>query len=299
MKSYDQPKAKQAEIAQLILLESLYTLRESREVCFQGGTAIRWFYGGMRFSEDLDFVTSLSRERVVALMKSAGEAIRRQMVANFGAGTFTLKEKKGHPSFYKAFIQFQPAAVRSKISVKIEFEKLVPGVKPDAEPKIMQASPTVAHFLQEGGFKTPGASVIVNVETVHEILSDKLRALLERPYKKGRDFFDVWFLTKTLRIDPDASMLKRKLDMYEVPFTVSTPFSFYTRLESLKGKARQSLTKDIHQELARFLNTETVEILSNNDYDELILAVQNTFRKVEAKGIIDFSLYRTRKQAIL
>ena len=206
MKSYDQPRVKHAEIVQLILLESLYTLRESREVIFQGGTAIRWFYGGMRFSEDLDFVTSLSRERVVALMKSAVEPIRRQMVANFGAGTFTLKEKKGHFSSYRAFIQFQPAAVRSKISVKIEFEMLVPGVKPNTELKIMQASPTVSHFLQEGGFKTSGASVIVNVETAQEILSD-------------------------------------------------------------------------------------------NDYDELILAVQNACRKVEAKGIIDFSLYPERKGA--
>jgi predicted nucleotidyltransferase component of viral defense system len=116
MKNYNQPRVKQAEIAQLILLESLFSLRESKEVCFQGGTAIRWFYGGMRFSEDLDFVTTLSRQRVGAMVKSVQEPIRRLMIANFGAGTFTLQEKKSHPSSYKAFIHFQPAVERGKIS---------------------------------------------------------------------------------------------------------------------------------------------------------------------------------------
>jgi predicted nucleotidyltransferase component of viral defense system len=55
MKTYDQARTRQAEVAQLIVLQSLFSLRESREVIFQGGTAIRWFHGGMRFSEDLDF----------------------------------------------------------------------------------------------------------------------------------------------------------------------------------------------------------------------------------------------------
>ena len=189
MMTYDQTRIRQSEVAQLIILQSLFSLRESRGVIFQGGTAIRWFYGGLRFSEDLDFVTTLAREDLVALVESAGEPIRRQLVANFGTGSFSVKEKEYHPSSYKAFIYFQPSASRSKISVKMEFEKLVSRKKPETERKIMQASPTVSYFLQEGGLKTPGVPVIVNIETAGEILSDKLRALLERPYTKGRDFF--------------------------------------------------------------------------------------------------------------
>ncbi|HPV52315.1 MAG TPA: nucleotidyl transferase AbiEii/AbiGii toxin family protein, partial [Smithella sp.] len=60
MKNYRETHIRKAEIAQLILLHELYRQKDSRSLIFQGGTALRWCYGGSRFSEDLDFVTSLA-----------------------------------------------------------------------------------------------------------------------------------------------------------------------------------------------------------------------------------------------
>lgn len=294
MITYDQTRVKQAEVAQLVVLQSLFSFRESREVTFQGGTAIRWFYGGARFSEDLDFVTSLRREDVAALMESVAPSIRRNLVANFGAGSFSVKEKKYHSYSYRAFIDFLPSAARMKISVKVEFEKLLSGTEPDRERKIMQASPAVSYFLQEGGYKAPGAPVIINLETAEEILSDKLRALMERPYTKGRDFFDLWFLTETLRVAPDSAILKRKLDMYEVPFIVSTPAAFYTHLDTLEDKEKHPLVKEIHRDLARFLGAEVIETLEQDGYRALFMAVQATFTRIVKEGIIDFNKYPTK-----
>ena len=70
MKRYDQLRTKQAEVAQLIVLHSLFSMRDSKEIIFQGGTSIRWLYGGLRFSEDLGFVTSLPRDKTVSLVDS-------------------------------------------------------------------------------------------------------------------------------------------------------------------------------------------------------------------------------------
>ena len=78
----------------MIVLQCLFSLKESRDVFFQGGTAIRWFYGGLRFSEDLDFVSSWSSEKTSVMVDSAAEQIRRYLVANFGPGDFFLKQKK-------------------------------------------------------------------------------------------------------------------------------------------------------------------------------------------------------------
>jgi len=296
MAPIDMTRRNRAEAAQLIILRSLYSFRESKEVIFQGGTAIRWFHGGLRFSEDLDFVTSLAREEVAALVESAGTQIRRQLVANFGTGSFSIKEKKYHPSSFKAFIDFLPSSSRRRVSVKVEFKKLAPGMKPDMETKIMQASPTVSHFLQEGGLKAPGVPSIVNIETSGEILSDKLRALLERPYTKGRDFFDVWYLTSPLRVESDAGLLRRKLDLYEVPFSVNTPLSFYAHLDEITGKEKEKLIGEIHQDLSRFLDSSTLETMSVNGYGDLVLAVQEAFRKIEKGGMIDFRRYRSGKR---
>lgn len=46
MKNYRETYVRKAEIAQLILLHQLYSLSGSRELIFQGGTALRWCYGG-------------------------------------------------------------------------------------------------------------------------------------------------------------------------------------------------------------------------------------------------------------
>jgi len=294
MKIYDQTRTRQAEAVQMIILHSLFSAKESKEIIFQGGTAIKWFYGGLKFSEDLDFVTSLPHEKVTALVNSVAEHIRRQLVGNFGAGTFSVKEKKFHPSSYRAFVDFLPSGMRSKISVKIEFEKLMSGIKPESDRKIMQTSPAVSYFLQQAGLKMPGTPVLVNIETSEEILSDKLRALMERVYTRGRDFFDLWFLTNTLQIPPGPEILKKKLDMYEVPFTITTPISFYTNMDTLDGKVKVHLVDEIYHDLARFVSNDVLKTLKQDNFRELITSVQNAFKQIQMAGTIDFSKYPTR-----
>ena len=70
MKTYREIYIRKAEIAQLIILHQLYAQKESRHLIFQGGTAIRWCYGGSRFSEDLDFVTSLAPPDVQKILSA-------------------------------------------------------------------------------------------------------------------------------------------------------------------------------------------------------------------------------------
>ena len=114
MKTFDQLRIRQAEIAQLIVLQGLFSLKESRDVFFQGGTAIRWFYGGLRFSEDLDFVSSWSSEKAAIMVDSAAAQIRRHLVAHFGPGDFFLKQKKSRVGSYRAFLDFSPSGKTAK-----------------------------------------------------------------------------------------------------------------------------------------------------------------------------------------
>lgn len=280
MKSFDHVRICRAEIAQLIVLETLFSLKESRKVIFQGGTALRWFYGGVRFSEDLDFVTPLTPGDVGTLVHAAAPQIRRLMTANFGEGTFTVHPKKGREGAYKAFVDFAPAGVRGKVRVKVEFEQLAAGMAPEFRPVIMQSAPAVSYFIREAGFRTAGGSVIANVETPEEILTDKLRALMERPYTKGRDFFDVWFLTTTLNLRPDVSGLANKLKMYAAPFTLRTPAAIYAAMDRLDEKTRSALNGDLQRDLARFLDAETLTLLEAGGFEDLLGAVQGAFAAV-------------------
>lgn len=62
---YNEKRIRSSELLRLILLDSLYAQSGSEHMIFQGGTALRWVYGGMRFSEDLDFVTNLPTARII------------------------------------------------------------------------------------------------------------------------------------------------------------------------------------------------------------------------------------------
>ena len=206
MKTYRETYIRKAEIAQLILLHQLYAQRGSRDLIFQGGTAIRWCYGGNRFSEDLDFVTTLNIDNIRALLKKAIQGAEKIMIPHFGIGAVQVSEKASRPTALKYFVDFLPEKSREKISAKLEFEGLAAERLPERQNHILSALPAVAYLIASGDFRIPRPHAVVVTETPEEILSDKVRSLLERRYLKGRDLFDVWYLrsiTKTA-INPET-----------------------------------------------------------------------------------------------
>ena len=49
------------ESIQVHLLDALFSQPESTQVAFQGGTCLRLVYGGYRYSEDIDLVSTAVR----------------------------------------------------------------------------------------------------------------------------------------------------------------------------------------------------------------------------------------------
>ena len=83
---YNEKKIRKSEILQLILLDNLYAQSGSHHIIFQGGAALRWVYGGPRFSEDLDFVTSLTAEEIGKILtktKKNGKRLYRSVWSRY------------------------------------------------------------------------------------------------------------------------------------------------------------------------------------------------------------------------
>src|SRR4030042_2356447 len=93
MKTFAETYIRRAEIAQLIILHQLYMHKDSHDLIFQGGMAIRWCYGGNRFSEDIDFVTPLEPEAVHKILAAALKGAQKVMIAHFGVGLVNLRDK--------------------------------------------------------------------------------------------------------------------------------------------------------------------------------------------------------------
>jgi predicted nucleotidyltransferase component of viral defense system len=283
MLTYNERDIKSSEILQLIVLHTLYSEKESKDIYFQGGTAIRWCYSGNRFSEDLDFVTHLRGDGIASFLEKIAEQVRRTAVAHFGAGEFEIKARKSVRNVaHTAFIRFRPDKERKKISVKVDFEELEEGLAPQSEKMFLFMLPLVRHLITVGEFRIPAPSSIIVVETMEEILSDKIRALIERDYLKGRDFYDIWFLS-SLGVGCDVALMKKKIEMYKAPFTCKRGVDFFLNPDPM---VRKEISSAIKQDLSRFLSHGDMSVFETNGFRDMFDALKTALTPLKESGIV-------------
>ncbi len=274
MKNYRETYVRKAEIAQLILLHQLYSLPGSRALIFQGGTALRWCYGGSRFSEDLDFVTPLDVDAVRTKLNRMLKAVERGMVPHFGPGALTTSEKTTRKDTLKLFVDYRPTSSREKISVKLEFEGIRKDTLPETNNHILSALPAVSYLIAAGDFLIPRPNAVLVAETLPEILSDKIRALLERRYLKGRDIFDIWYLRTALNAVADREVIERKFRMYMWPFQASRNLDFFA---NPSPGMRDEMIRVIREDLSRFLPPEVLAVNQAEGFASFLTALRMLF----------------------
>lgn len=227
-------------VKELLHHDILRALSESdlaREVTFQGGSALRLFYNGQRYSEDLDFVIGAgdNKDFVIDEMVSI---LRHQMTERYGL-ELEVKEPSRN--------EFNGVSVRTwqfkvdipgfdrKQMIKVEFAN-VPAH--DVTAKLMQPRYS---FLND-----THSAVMLRVESEQEILADKLTAIANRRYLKGRDLWDLKFLSDR-GVQPDFELVRRKLKDYEAQ-------DFALKLEeSIARLSEPDASKKFMQEMEKFL----------------------------------------------
>ena len=175
------------EYLQHVLLRGLFDARLLGELVFHGGTALRILHDLARFSEDLDFHTRADAEPFDLVdhldgvrSKIASSGYRVQTKArgegNVQSCTFRFPEL-----LYECDLSSRP---EEKLRVKLEVDRNPP-------PGFGTARSAVDRFFP---------FVVVHQDR-STFLAGKLHALLQRPFTKGRDFYDLAFY---LRRWPDV-----------------------------------------------------------------------------------------------
>lgn len=282
---YSEKLVRNAEILQIHLLDSLYAVSGSEAIFFQGGTALRWIYGGMRFSEDLDFVTSLSPEQIHAILKKVFPRAANACIAQFGPGTSQQEPKKTRAEAVKVVYIYQPQAQRERIAIKLEFETLRPGRAPATQKVILRDLPSVAGMLSGGKLIMPYSSSILVAQTAEELLSDKTRALFERHYLKGRDIYDIWWLIERMKIVPSWALTRSKLDMYQSAFVPSRAADYFQQESSVK-----EIVEAIVSDLPRFIPKNIYALYRGDNFKILTDTLQNLTASLQAQGMDNHSL---------
>lgn len=233
------------EILHYEIMEALYNSKSSSSLVFQGGTALRLCYGGNRYSEDLNFV--LKDKFTPDLMREFRNIFVDSIAKKYGlVATVDEPSTREPEEGTRIFVQKWSA----KVALPVRGQK---------QPKINIEIADVRSYQHEirmlqsnySGIKTFAA---VNVETLEEILADKIIAVAGRPYFKARDFWDIkWLTDQRIPLSPDLVALKIKdygIDSFEQKIC--------DRLLTLQEKQTH---ENFKKEMIRFLDPEQMQFI--------------------------------------
>ena len=196
------------EYLQLIILNELFGHTFSRQLYFKGGTAIRLVYYGTRFSEDLDFTVHNKQAEFEPQLKHG--LIQLQKL--YGLSLKHIKPIAGLRYRLGATWPVLPTPIFIRLDFSFR-EKVL-------DPQAVEIKTDYPIAM----------SNLVNVLSLDELLTEKIRAVLNR--LKSRDLYDLWLLRRlgaTLRRD----LLNQKLALDGKVFDVA---ELKTRLKLFTGR---------------------------------------------------------------
>ena len=194
------PRGILVEYLQYELLDSLFKNAVAAELSFIGGTAIRFLHDSHRFSEDLDFDN-------FGLSFSQFEEMLKTVCRDMEYKGFLIEYRVVEKGAWHCYIRF-PKILREV------------GLSPDAERKILIRIDSEAKERLYDPKK-----VFLNRFSVYRqilaapaaiLLAQKMMTILYRKREKGRDIFDVSFLTGFTA--PDFDYIEKTVGMDRAEF---------------------------------------------------------------------------------
>ena len=241
------------EALQIYALAEIYGRPESQALTLQGGTCLRLVYNGVRYSQDLDFVTTLEADELDELLKKVGPGLAK-MGPFFGGQVETRMQKRTlSPTRWKVYLQ--AADQRDSTSISLEFARF-----PAYTLQVATLKPTL---------ELPALPlVVVRAETRKEIMADKIVALAGRPYLKGRHVFDLWLLHEQ-GVQLDRTFVHLKCADYGVP------------PERLHQRAQDLSPERVKRELERFLPQRLrVQVLQEPGLSAMVSCVSTLLERM-------------------
>lgn len=176
------------------MLRTLFSGKYANKIAFLGGTALRYFYGIKRFSEDLDFdCFNLSRIEFMEMTQKVEKDLLSSGYAVVTDDKIRFQELK---AFRRVFV-FPELKYRMGLSQHRESKFFI---KIEAEPQGYEYHPEIK-TLAGFGIVSP-----VKIVPLPVLFSSKIAAAIQR--KKDRDFYDVINLINFA--SPDFGYLENK-----------------------------------------------------------------------------------------
>ena len=186
------------EYVQARMLGALQHTGAMVPLAFQGGTALRFLYGIPRYSEDLDF--ALEQARADYDFRGYLQAIQTEFAAEGYAITIKVNDSK---VVHSALVRFPGLPYELGLSTQ-PGEAFAVKIEVDTNPPagaVLMTSVVRRHVTLQLHHHDPAS-----------LLAGKLHAILQRPYLKGRDVYDLlWYLSDPQWPAPNLTLLNNAL----------------------------------------------------------------------------------------
>jgi predicted nucleotidyltransferase component of viral defense system len=245
------------EYLQALILQSLQRTGAMATIAFHGGTALRFLYSLPRYSEDLDF--ALERDSRLYDFRSYLQAIRKDLEAQGYEITLKVNDQK---TVHSAFIRFSGLLYELKLSPH-QNETLAVKLEVDTNPPpgaVLDTS-LIRHH------------VLLNLQH-HDrasLLAGKLHAILQRPYLKGRDLYDlIWYLSDKDWPVPNLVLLNNALKQtkWEGP-----AITLENWRESVRSQVKTTVFEQALDDVRPFLaSAEELGLITKDNFLRLLTA---------------------------
>ena len=260
------------ELLHFDILEGMVLEGAMRSLVFQGGTCLRLCHDGNRYSEDLDFAGG--PDFSPSSLNGLGDVIAKRLDQHYGLGVEVHERAERvdadgiSVARWQARIQV-PQADRSlpqKQVINLEVAS-VPAHDVDL-------LPVRARYP---GITLGGRSLVVPAESGNEILADKIKAVVSRPFLKARDVWDIKFLLDRGE-RPNFNMVAAKVADYGW-----TMDRFFDALDTRVGDLGRPENEDrFNKEMTRFLDAAVSELLTPKITQKYLRATVDLLRATKA-----------------
>jgi len=167
-------------------------------LAFHGGTALRFLYPTMRYSEDLDFALEQAREQYD--FRAYLRTIQTEFATEGYAVTLKVSDQR---TVHNAFVRFVGLPYDLGLSPHRD-EVLAVKIEVDTNPPagaVLTTTVVRRHVILQ-----------LQHHDRASMLAGKLHAVLQRPYTKGRDLYDLlWYLSDRSWPAPNLILLNNAL----------------------------------------------------------------------------------------
>ena len=215
------------EYCQHLFLSKLGQIADAEHISFKGGTALRMIYNSPRFSEDLDFSSSLNPRKIESILIKSFYEIEKMNIE------IDVLEAKVTSGGYLATLLFVIGGHKIKVLLEISLRKS----------------------------KMKGNIVLVNSElsvpyTIgildeKELVKEKIQALVVR--QKPRDYFDLYFILRSNLLSKEGKtiikqnyqkIISAKID-FKKELKIFLPHSYQRIIKLFPSLLKREIQKQI------------------------------------------------------